>query len=56
MSGKDDDFCHILLYLRSSVTPVPPFGDPLSVRRSLNSARELDGSTFEASCASFSRI
>ena len=50
ISKKDENLGDILLYLRSFVTPVPPFRDsPLSVRRSLNAERASDGSRFEAS-------
>jgi len=44
------------VYLRSSVTALYPFGDPLIDNIVLNFSTVLRGKTSEASCASFSRI
>ena len=62
MFKKSGDFSWITvwnfrpLYLRSSVTPVPPFPLPLIVSNSLNCSMVLGGRTSDASRASFSRI
>lgn len=47
---------HLLVYLRSSVTAVPPFGEPLSSRRALKSLVKSFPMIPSASCASLDRI
>ena len=47
---------HILLYLRSSVTATPPFGDPFNFNSSLNLSTASGGIISAANLARFSRI